>query len=513
MSGTLSIEPQQEMAGPSSRPWPRRVLDEAWVLVATGTSIVIVVAVVRGLVRGFEPVGDNALTELRAWDVFTSNRPLLGTWSSASVSSGTNLNHPGPMLFDLLAIPVRLLGGRVGVALGGALINLGSVWIAGLAARRLGGRTTALATVTACAVLAWTLGSEGLYDVWQPNVVVLPFLAFLVAVWAVFTGRSWWLVAAVCIGSLCVQAHLSYLFLGPGLLLAAAVALVIRDRRAWWSRHSRPLVIAIGVGLLLWAQPLWEQFTGPGEGNLSRLAGSSGDDVTRTGPTIAIRELAAVTAVPPWFGRPSYVRAIRQAVHHTPGGGTLVEPLLPSLGASVAALVVLAVILGVAALGMRRLGDRITTAGVAVIAVAGALAVYTAAITPIDVFGLSPHKVRWLWSLGAFIAAVLLDAILRASERVRPWVAAGAAAIALVATLATLPTYRIDSGPIEYPWAYPPVASIREQLGPVEQLGSVYFDLRSRTFAEPYSWPIMAELARRHVPFFVFERVRRPPGR
>ena len=55
------------------------------------------------LARGFEPIGDNALIELRAWDVFTSDRPLLGTWSSASVATGLDLNHPGPLLFDYFA--------------------------------------------------------------------------------------------------------------------------------------------------------------------------------------------------------------------------------------------------------------------------------------------------------------------------------------------------------------------------------------------------------------------------
>ena len=39
-------------------------------------------------------------------------------------------------------------------------------------------------------------------------------------------------------------------------------------------------------------------------------------------------------------------------------------------------------------------------------------------ITPVDpVFGVVPHKVRWLWALGAFIAAVIVGALLRAAAR------------------------------------------------------------------------------------------------
>ena len=69
------------------------------------TTAVVVFSTIRGLVRGFEPIGDNALIELRAWDVFTSDRPLLGTWSSASVATGLDVNHPGPLLFDYFALP------------------------------------------------------------------------------------------------------------------------------------------------------------------------------------------------------------------------------------------------------------------------------------------------------------------------------------------------------------------------------------------------------------------------
>ena len=70
----------------------------------------IVVAAVRAIVQHWRPIGDNALVALRAHDVLTSHQPLLGTWSSASLEAGTNLNHPGPLLFESVALPVKLLG-------------------------------------------------------------------------------------------------------------------------------------------------------------------------------------------------------------------------------------------------------------------------------------------------------------------------------------------------------------------------------------------------------------------
>ena len=33
---------------------------------------------------------------------------MLGTWTSASLSVGKDINNPGPLLYDLLAVPVRI---------------------------------------------------------------------------------------------------------------------------------------------------------------------------------------------------------------------------------------------------------------------------------------------------------------------------------------------------------------------------------------------------------------------
>ena len=71
-------------------------------------AVPIVVAAARAVNRGWYPLGDNALYALRARDVLTSNHPLIGTWTSASLASGIDLNHPGPLLFDLLAAPARI---------------------------------------------------------------------------------------------------------------------------------------------------------------------------------------------------------------------------------------------------------------------------------------------------------------------------------------------------------------------------------------------------------------------
>jgi hypothetical protein len=148
----------------------------------------IVVATVRALARGWQPVGDDGFLVVRARDVGTSHNPLLGMLSSAASVSGVPLNHPGPLFFDLLALPVRVLGPWVGLAVGVMLVNVGAASLAVVAARRIGGTDTMLAVALALAGLEFALGSELLFDGWPPNAMVLPFFAFLVVVTVLATG-------------------------------------------------------------------------------------------------------------------------------------------------------------------------------------------------------------------------------------------------------------------------------------------------------------------------------------
>ncbi|MFZ4811712.1 MAG: hypothetical protein ACOYL9_10240, partial [Ilumatobacteraceae bacterium] len=170
--------------------------------------IPIAVAIARRSGGRWIPLGDNALIELRSRDVFTLRHfPLLGTWSSASLTAGTNLNHPGPLLFDLLAIPVRVFGGGTGVALGVGLINAVSVVGVAIVGHRVAGRTGALASLAIATMLCYTLGSGMLTDPWNPHVLILPFLFVVLCGWAVASGHMTLLPWMLIAGSLCLQTH------------------------------------------------------------------------------------------------------------------------------------------------------------------------------------------------------------------------------------------------------------------------------------------------------------------
>jgi hypothetical protein len=491
-------------------PWMHRL----WMVLATVVSIPIVVAAARGIRRDYLPIGDNALIEIRGRDVLTSHHPFLGTWSSASLSAGVDVNHPGPLLFDVVALPVRLFGGGPGIALGVAALHVAVVWAIGWIAHRIGGPVTAAVTMAFTGGLVWALGSEMLFDPWQPNVLVLPFLLLLVLVWGVVAGHHGMLPWAVVVGSFCVQTHLSYVFIAPFAVAVALAHVLVR----WWRRREdesvreglRWVVVAVGAGIVAWSQPLVEQFFGPGSGNLGRLAtaDSSGEGV-RTGVSLGLRLVAAVVTLPPWWGRSGYVEAIPITQWTpTPDGQVMVVPGLAGLPLAVLSILVAAAAVGACWWWARRHHDHVVASAVVVIAAVTLVATLTVVITPIDRLGLSPHKLRWLWPIAVFLGLVLVLTVARAVERRRPAdtsLLLGVAAVSVLFGAAAVPYHAQDAGPVAFRGDMPAVRSLVAQLDPLRDRGVVLFDAGGLRFAEPFTAPVMAGLQRRGIPFVLDE--------
>ncbi len=487
-----------------------RVRRWGWKLLAAATTAVIILSAVRGIRRGYQAIGDNALIELRGRDVLTRDHPFLGTWSSASISSSVDVNHPGPLLFDLVALPVRLFGGAVGIALAVAALNIAVVWAIGFVTARTGGPTAAIVAQVITAGIAWTLGSELLYDPWQPNVLVLPFWLLMCTVWAVIDDDVALLPLAVLAGSFCMQTHLGYLFLVP-ILLAFALAVVILRRRPGgpgrFSDLRAPLRNSLIVGVVLWAQPLWEQFFGPGEGNLSRLltAGTggsgSGADTTTTGLSVGLRLFSSVVAQPPWWLRPGFDTSVPSSTWiDTPDGRVLSAPDLPGLGTALVALVVFVAIVALGWSAARRTGHVAVERGYWLLALVSGVAIVTLVITPIDVLGLTPHKIRYLWIIGAFATYLLVMSVLCVLRaEARRAALAGLGAVGLIAVLATVPVHANAAGPVYFRATYDSIADIRSQLSDYladdpDAPDEVRFDAGGLGFAEPYTAPVMAQL-------------------
>ncbi len=476
----------------------------------------ILVATVRAVASGWLPVGDNAYFAIRARDVFTEHHPLLGTWTSASISAGTNFNNPGPLLFDLLAGPAKLVGGGAGVAIGAALVNTAAVIVIAIVALRRGGPVLCALAMVVAAALSWTMGSELLFDPWQPHSLLLTSLLLVALVWSVASGDVVLAPLTAGLASLVVQTHLSYAVIVASLGAWALVGLSASLRRlrrtdpGAWPRLRRRSVRSLGVAAVVlvacWAQPIVEQVAGEGAGNITRLAESAGGSAETVGIELGTRIVAGVVTSPPGLVRPSFERALQPSDTGAEVRPGVRLPALPSTAVAAASLALLAALLVGLVVLTKRLGDRaaMTAAVTAAVALVGGLA--TAASLPIGFSGIAPHQFRWLWPLTAFTALALLVPVVRSAAtttRRTTVVTVVAAGFVLVLSAVNLPAHNVGAGPSDDAWAIPVVRELGERMEALEGEGPLLIDMRGIRFAEPYSGPVMAELQRREIPFVV----------
>ena len=151
------------------------------------------------------------------------------------------------------------------------------------------------------------------------------------------------------VASLIVQTHVAYVYAVGALAVVVAVALALQLRAGRgdepWGSVARRVVRAkaflwtIGVLVLAWIQPLWEQLFGAGEGNLQRLATHAGEGDLTVGGGTAVKIVSAVVALPPWWARGGFEDSIRNTpLTETADGPRLFVPDLPSPAVAVVAL-------------------------------------------------------------------------------------------------------------------------------------------------------------------------------
>lgn len=479
--------------------WMRRLA-----LACTAAAIVpIVVAAARAIAREWVPVGDNAYFALRAGDVVTEHHPFLGTWTSASLTAGIHMNNPGPLFFDALALPVKL-GGDAGLVVAVALINVAAIVATAIVAHRQAGPRAVVVAMTAAAGLGWTMGSELLFSPWQPQALLFPALCFFVMVWALASGDLAVLPWAVAVASFILQTHIGYAIVVPLLGawgLGAGVLRLVRSRSpdddhgALRRRLVRSAVAAVAVGLVCWAQPLYEQLFGGGRGNLGRLASSVGATGDTVGVSDAPRYVAGVLALPPWWARPSMSETF------------VTDDSRPSLLTSIIGLAVIAALLATGWVWVRRASDNAATAAATGLVAVGVATVAVATV-PVGVFGWAPsHQVLWLWPLALFVTMALVAPIVtaRAGTRVNRAAVLLVAVSALTLGALNVPFMNARLGPAADAGSIPTVRELVSELAPLRGEQGVLIDLREQRFAEPYSAPVMLELQRLGVPWFVDE--------
>jgi hypothetical protein len=489
------------------------------VLLYVALALPFLTAAVRAIRDDWFPIGDSALLYLRSADVGTQHHPLLGSWSSASLSLGRNINNPGP-LYDLVLAPfAHAFSTGVGNVVGVTAINLAFAVLAGLAAYRIGGAAFETWAVVTAAALAWMLGSEVLFDTFQAHALLFPFFASLVLLTGAMTGHRWTWPWLVFTWSLILQTHISYAYIAVvvvGSALAVAVLAIPTPRRTWLRDQlgSRAVLWSAVIFVVVWAQPVVEQFTGEGEGNLTRLVKSAGGTDVAVGFANAFRMVSAVFALPPWWTRWGFQDTIQPAgTIDTPAGPRVDIPWLPGWFVAVVAFAVLLALLVAALRWSLRAGGRLLLA-VNVLALAGlvgsVLALSRLTIGPV---GLAAHHTRWLFVLALWAHAALVATgvrwwtmrIERADLAVR--VQYAGLAVVVVFAVANVPKYTQEHGPLADTRTMPALQRVFERLDPLAAVDPFLYRTDNLRVYEPYSSAIMAQLVDRGIEFRVDDEV------
>ena len=371
---------------------------------AVGTSLPVIAGTVRAVHDGWVPIGDRAIIAVRAYDVFGSHSPLVGQYSASSHVLGHTLYSLGPLLYWLLALPVRLNSPAALTITAGALNVAAAAGIVVLARRR-GGETLMIGTAIAVALMCSSLSAETFHDIWNPSAAVLPFTLLAFLCWSLACGEYRLLPVTVLVASFVVQCQLTYLLPSLGLLAVAMVGLWLSRRGTAAAGVRRWAVLAVAVALVCWSAPLLDQvFHAPG--NLVRVARTGTAGESTLGATVGARAVVRAIGVPPWwlraagdpFGRAGEVRVAA----HTVGVLT--------------AVLVLAAVVAVAVLAVRR--RRVELASAAAISLVLCAALWSvAAGTPtrhslVSSLGYtlwwgSPAGM-WVWLMLAYSALALL---------------------------------------------------------------------------------------------------------
>ncbi|UDY36464.1 hypothetical protein [Dermatobacter hominis] len=276
----------------SGDPWWRAGDRVPTVLLALAVAIPAVVAGAALAAKGWQPVGELAMAELRLRG-FWGHPPDLGAVARIRVGD-RSAAHPGPLAYWLL-YPVYAAFGRGPTGLALAVGSVAAAWAAAsvvLVARRAGAVVAGLLA----AVLLVFLGGLGpvvLSQPWNPWMGILPFAFLVLAVWDVVADHPWSLVGVVLAGSVCVQTHFSYVPVTAAMGLLAVGAVVVHGvRTRGWRPAAAPVAVAAGVGLLAWAPVIVQQLFGD-PGNLSLLwEGWNDRDLPPAGLATAIRVVA-----------------------------------------------------------------------------------------------------------------------------------------------------------------------------------------------------------------------------
>jgi hypothetical protein len=331
---------------PSRRPRPQLVR----IVCHLTAELPLIVLCIRSMATGWRATSDDAVVAWRAWDVLSAHPTLLG-----APTHTTGLGHqafaPGPALSWLLAVPVHIdpsqgtLWGSTVIALAAIALAVEAGWAAGSTWGALGAAAVALTLVTTETAVLMNLP-------WTPWQGALWLVAALACAWATGAGRWRWWPGCVVAASISAQAHVVFALTAVGVCaLSPMLALVMRSRQmrsdpvrrsephqAAGGRPTKPVVVGLVVGLLLWLPSLINGFSGH-PGNLTLLWRSSTAAGSRIGYAHALQGLGAASWPPyswahrlPTTGSGAFLSIFGTTFHGAPWHGIATLVVLVVLG-------------------------------------------------------------------------------------------------------------------------------------------------------------------------------------
>ena len=278
----------------------------------------------------WRPSGDWAVLTMRVEDV-GRHTPLVGPYSRFG------WNHPGPLMYWLLAFPYHLFGDKP-EALLAAAATLNALTVAALSAvawRR--GRLPLVAlTMTATAILIHAMGPGMIRDPWNPFITLLPLALTVYLVWSVIEGDFWMWPPLAFLVSFELQSHIGYL---PMLAMLGVSVFAIAWRRKSFntllptSAKQRWWVLGLSSAVVIgcWLPVLLDQVAGTGNlGAIAHYFLTNGDSPAGFGTAfhVAADQLRFPSA--PWLGR-SELAGLDGALLGS-GLAALVVPILSMTG-------------------------------------------------------------------------------------------------------------------------------------------------------------------------------------
>ncbi len=399
MPSTVSADPTVPASGPVDEGVERSGIAH-WapsaLRVASHVTVwaVVVVPAVIELADGWRPVRDDSMISIGSFRVLSPHSPTVGVWSLAAAGVHHAFYDLGPLLFWLLAVPVRL-DPHQGALWGATLVCALALSVGVEGAWRVKGWPACVALALVVADVGW---QTQLYAdlVWNPHIGLVFLVAALATAWVVASGRFGWWPWAIVFASVAAQTHFLYVIPAVALVVVAPLAALAYGRRpsgrTW-------LVASLVVGAVCWVVPLVQEIVGS-PGNLT-LVLDSGTGHPRIGFDFGLHALATATAPHPiWATQFPYSVAFANKLPEYVTGH--------AVGWAVVGLVAMAAV----AVGAQR-AQRVELSAAAVVWLTMAASLVASfAVLPADNLVVISYLMNVLWVVGSVAWVILVWALI-----------------------------------------------------------------------------------------------------